>query len=146
MKRQTLYIMYFGVGIFSSCKSQNVREINTRDFAKQLETEINEKAFYRTLFSDTVVFEMSEKNVQSFQDKIIKENWNKVEILFKNADYVINSYDIKSNKIQIKQRGFESYYVLKSHKYIYILGLNKEGKITHVQEVKIDLPPNAPPH
>ena len=54
MKKGILYAICFVVGIFSSCKSQNVSGLDISEFVKQLETEINDKAFYRAFFSDTV--------------------------------------------------------------------------------------------
>ena len=105
--------------------------------------EINNTIVSNALFNDTVTFELKARKIQTVDEKVKNFNWGKIKILFKGTDYVINLYNNKSNEIS-KVMGISKYYELKNHKYIYIIGINEQEKISIIREVKLQLPLDAP--
>lgn len=119
-----------------SCNAQT-GTLNASSFVKSLEKEID-KSPNNGLFNDTVTFLVANKSRRFYTIKEIRSNWDKVKALYKGTDYTLNKE--KSNSTTV-----EGNYVLMSHRYKYIIGVNNKGKIVLVKEVKSKLPPDAPP-
>lgn len=119
-----------------SCNAQT-GTLNASSFVKSLEKEID-KSPNNGLFNDTVTFQIANKSRRVYTIKEIRSNWDKVKALYKGTDYTLNKE--KSNSATV-----EGNYVLMSHRYKYIIGVNNKGKIALVKEVKAKLPPDAPP-
>lgn len=90
------------------------------------------------MFNDTVTFQVANKSKRFYTINEIRNNWDKVKTLFKGTDYTLNKEKSTTTTV-------EGNYVLMSHRYKYIIGVNNKGKIMLVKEVKAKLPPDAPP-
>jgi hypothetical protein len=115
-----------------------------KKFTEPMRREIVAPSFQRVLFGDTVIFNMRGKD-RFIEGKAIEENWNEVELLFWDTDFLLSPYDGDSDEIQTDWKGLDSYYVLENHIYRCLLGVNKDGRVALVQGVIIEVDPNAPP-
>ena len=120
--------------LFYSCKSQN-QESNI-DYLKVLKEEISGNKFHEKYFNISVKFKMNEKILKFESVAAIEAEWNKVEVIFKNSDYMLNYCDKESKTKKCIE--------IKNHYSIYLVRINEEGKIYFIEKVKINLLHNAP--
>jgi hypothetical protein len=120
--------------------------------------EIDSPDFNSKLFADTVIFELNNQVIKAVKEKEKKENWEKVKAIFQkrsNMDFTVDDYSIKgdiidpfdkTHKITLKKSGLDGYYELRSQfHYVYIIGINKQGKVALVQQLMYHYPANYPP-
>ncbi|MFN8360406.1 MAG: hypothetical protein U0264_10880 [Candidatus Kapaibacterium sp.] len=139
------YVLYFVSALlcFTCYGAQSGN--NADNFVKELEREINTSLFNKKIFNDTVTFEFSGKVIPTTQERTQKVNWNRLKVLFKGTDYIVIPYPNRNRTIVFRVQGLNKYFEVKNHNYSFIFGVNNQGKIALIQEVKIELPPNAPP-
>ena len=94
----------------------------------------------------SILFVYGNGKINTKEIKQQEKYWIKTKNLFKGTDFTVNYYNIQSNKIKIFNNSSITYYELINHKYIYIIGINKYGKISLVHEVNLVLPKDAPPY